>query len=80
MRRKNLFFLCFPYFKTRRNLSVFVQQMVLRELLSVDGEGYGEETRTTITIVITDMDDELPVFSRDKVAVPIPEDVGRSQE
>ncbi len=41
-----------------------------------EGE-YGEETVTTVTIVITDIDDELPVFTRDKVAVPVPEDIGK---
>jgi hypothetical protein len=51
-------------------------QMVLRELVGEEGE-YGEETVTTVTIVITDIDDELPVFSRDKVAVPVPEDIGK---
>ncbi len=50
--------------------------MVLRELVGEEGE-YGEETVTTVTIVITDIDDELPVFSRDKVAVPVPEDIGK---
>jgi len=49
--------------------------MVVRELVNEEGE-YGEETVTTVTIVITDIDDELPVFSRDKVAVPVPEDIG----
>jgi hypothetical protein len=50
--------------------------MVLRELMGEEGE-YGEETVTTVTIVITDIDDELPIFSRDKVAVPVPEDIGK---
>jgi hypothetical protein len=49
--------------------------MVVREVLA-DG-GYGEETTTAVTVVITDIDDELPVFSRDKVAVPVPEDIGK---
>jgi hypothetical protein len=51
--------------------------MVLRELVGGEEGEYGEETVTTVTIVITDIDDELPVFSRDKVAVPVPEDIGK---
>ena len=37
---------------------------------------YGEETRTSVTIVVTDIDDELPVFNRESITVPVPEDVG----
>ena len=37
---------------------------------------YGEETRTSVTIVVTDIDDELPEFNRQSVTVPVPEDVG----
>jgi hypothetical protein len=56
--------------------------MVLNELLSDEeilggvGGKYGDGATTRVTIVITDVNDELPVFSRDKVSVPIPEDVG----
>ena len=32
---------------------------------------------TGVTVVITDIDDELPVFSKSEVSVPVPEDVGR---
>ena len=45
-----------------------------REVIS-DGV-YGEETSTSVTIVVTDIDDELPVFNRNSVTVPVPEDVG----
>ena len=30
-----------------------------------------------MTIVVTDIDDELPVFSRSESSVPVPEDVGK---
>jgi len=51
--------------------------MLVREV-GEEEEEYGEETYTTVTIVITDIDDEVPVFSRDKVAVPVPEDIGEN--
>ena len=51
--------------------------MLVREV-GEEEEEYGEETHTTVTIVITDIDDEVPVFSRDKVAVPVPEDIGEN--
>ena len=30
-----------------------------------------------VTIVVTDIDDELPAFSRSESSVPVPEDVGK---
>lgn len=38
---------------------------------------YGEQTQTSVTVVVTDRDDELPVFNRKEVTVPVPEDVGK---
>ena len=37
----------------------------------------GAETVTGVTVVVTDIDDQLPTFSRESIAVPVPEDVGR---
>ena len=37
---------------------------------------FGEETTTSVTIVVTDVDDELPIFNRNSFTVPVPEDVG----
>ena len=45
-----------------------------RELISPGV--YGEETVTSVTIVVTDIDDELPVFNNKTVTVAVPEDVG----
>ena len=36
----------------------------------------GEETKTSVTLVVTDVNDELPEFNRAAVTVPVPEDVG----
>ena len=53
---------------------LYTFDIVAKEIIS-NGQ-YGEETRTTVTIVITDVDDELPVFNRNSITVPVPEDVG----
>ena len=45
-----------------------------REIIGPDN--YGEETTTSVTIVVTDVDDELPLFNRNSFTVPVPEDVG----
>jgi len=47
-----------------------------REVIDELGPVYGEETTTSVTIVVTDIDDELPVFNRNSFTVPVPEDVG----
>jgi len=47
-----------------------------REVVDESGPIYGEETTTSVTIVVTDIDDELPVFNRNSFTVPVPEDVG----
>ena len=46
-------------------------------MVDESGPVYGEETTTSVTIVVTDIDDELPVFNRNSFTVPVPEDVGR---
>ena len=48
-----------------------------REVVDESGPIYGEETTTSVTIVVTDIDDELPVFNRNSFTVPVPEDVGK---
>ena len=50
---------------------------LVRALEVVDESGpiYGEETTTIVTIVVTDIDDEIPVFNRNSFTVPVPEDV-----
>ena len=37
----------------------------------------GSVTTAPVTIVVTDADDQLPVFSSDSVSVSVPEDLGR---
>ena len=37
----------------------------------------GEPTETSFTVVVIDVNDELPVFNRDAFTVPVPEDVGK---
>ena len=51
--------------------------MRAREVIDEAGPIYGEETTTSVTIVVTDIDDELPVFNRNTFTVPVPEDVGK---
>ena len=52
------------------------RQIVAKELIA-EGQ-YGEETETSVTIVVTDIDDELPVFNREaeKTVLAVPEDIG----
>ena len=47
-----------------------------REVVDPGSGLYGEETTTSVTVVVTDVDDELPVFNRNSFTVPVPEDVG----
>jgi len=55
---------------------LYAFQVRAREVVDESGPVYGEETTTSVTIVVTDIDDELPVFNRNSFTVPVPEDVG----
>jgi len=55
---------------------LYAFQVRAREVIDEAGPIYGEETTTSVTIVVTDIDDELPVFNRNTFTVPVPEDVG----
>lgn len=55
---------------------LYAFQVRAREVVDESGPIYGEETTTSVTIVVTDIDDELPVFNRNSFSVPVPEDVG----
>jgi len=55
---------------------LYAFQIKAREVIDESGPIFGEETTTSVTIVVTDVDDELPVFNRNSFTVPVPEDVG----
>lgn len=53
---------------------LYAFKVVAKEMKS-DGS-YGEQTETSVTIVVTDIDDELPVFNRAAQKVAVPENIG----
>ncbi len=55
---------------------LYAFQLRAREILE-DSVSFGEETRTDVTLVITDVNDMLPTFNRDNFTVAVPEDVGQ---
>lgn len=55
---------------------LYAFQIVAREVLPGGGGAYGDSVSTNVTIVVTDQNDEIPVFNRDEFTVAVPEDVG----
>jgi hypothetical protein len=55
---------------------LYAFQLRAREILE-DESGFGDDIVTSnVTIVITDVDDQIPTFNRDNFTVAVPEDVG----
>jgi hypothetical protein len=42
--------------------------------------GFGDEVTSNVTLVITDVDDQIPTFNRNNFTVAVPEDVGNKSE
>jgi hypothetical protein len=56
---------------------LYAFQVVAQEVLE-DGSGYGASASSNVTIVITDVDDQVPTFNKDNFTVAVPEDVGET--
>ena len=54
---------------------MYAFQLRAREILE-DESGFGDEVTSNVTIVIVDVDDQIPTFNRDNFTVAVPEDVG----
>ena len=55
---------------------MYAFQLRAREILE-DESGFGDEVTSNVTIVIVDVDDQIPTFNRDNFTVAVPEDVGK---